>query len=118
MKKHCYSVTRRTQPKTRRICAYSGESAPPVGEKRRWSLLLKRLPVLVKADGVFSQDRYDEAVKLCIERFAQQLGGEIPMTKKVELTTIKWSHDKTKRCGRTAFQLSKKWAGKYRLEKA
>ncbi|WP_020677567.1 ATP-binding protein [Geopsychrobacter electrodiphilus] len=65
---------------------------------------------------VFSQERYVEAVKLCIERFAQQLGRDIPMTKEVELAAIKWSHDKTKRCGRTAFQFSKNWVGKYLLK--
>ncbi len=65
---------------------------------------------------VFSQDRYIEAVKLCIERFAQQLGKEIPWSKDLELTAIKWSHDKTKRCGRTAFQFSKNWVGKYLLK--
>ena len=32
---------------------------------------------------------------------------EIPWTKELELTAIKWTRDKTKRCGRTAFQFSK-----------
>ncbi len=65
---------------------------------------------------VFSQDRYLEAVKLCIERFGQQLGKDIPWSKDLELAAIKWSHDKTKRCGRTAFQFSKNWVGKYLLQ--
>jgi predicted AAA+ superfamily ATPase len=65
---------------------------------------------------VFSQDRYLEAVKLCIERFAQQLQREIPLTKDLERAAIKWSQDKTKRCGRTAFQFSKNWVGKYLLK--
>jgi len=64
---------------------------------------------------VFSQDRYLEAVKLCIDRFSQQLGQEIPMTKELEMAAIKWSQEKTKRCGRTAFQFSKNWVGKYLL---
>ncbi len=64
---------------------------------------------------VFSQDRYLEAVKLCIERFSQQLSQEIPMTKDLEMAAIKWSQEKTKRCGRTAFQFSKNWVGKYLL---
>jgi predicted AAA+ superfamily ATPase len=65
---------------------------------------------------VFSQDRYLEAVKLCIERFSEQLGSAIPLTKELELAAIKWSHEKTKRCGRTAFQFSKNWVGKYLLK--
>ncbi len=65
---------------------------------------------------VFSQDRYLEAVKLCIERFSQQLSQEIPMTKDLEMAAIKWSQEKTKRCGRTAFQFSKNWVGKYLLK--
>jgi predicted AAA+ superfamily ATPase len=64
---------------------------------------------------VFSQDRYLEAVKLCIERFSQQLNQEIPMTTDLETAAIKWSQEKTKRCGRTAFQFSKNWVGKYLL---
>ncbi len=65
---------------------------------------------------VFSQDRYLEAVKLCIERWSKQLGQEIPWTDELERTAIKWSRDKTKRCGRTAYQFSKNWVGKYLLQ--
>ncbi|KIH78141.1 hypothetical protein SAMN05660860_03207 [Geoalkalibacter ferrihydriticus] len=62
---------------------------------------------------VFSQDRYLEAVKLCLERWSKQLQREVPWSKDVEQAAIKWSHDKSKRCGRTAFQFSKNWVGKY-----
>ena len=65
---------------------------------------------------VFSQDRYIEAVKLCLEDWSEKLGQEVPFTKDVELAAIKWSHDKSKRCGRTAFQFSKNWVGKYLLK--
>jgi len=65
---------------------------------------------------VFSQERYLEAVKLCIERFSQQLKQEIPVTKDLEAAAIKWAQQKTKRCGRTAFQFSKNWVGKYLLK--
>jgi predicted AAA+ superfamily ATPase len=65
---------------------------------------------------VFSQDRYLEAVKLCIERWSKQLGQEIPWSEELERTAIKWSHEKTKRCGRTAYQFSKNWVGKYLLK--
>ncbi|WP_305042831.1 ATP-binding protein [Geoalkalibacter sp.] len=64
---------------------------------------------------VFSQDRYLEAVKFCLERWSEKLGREVPWSMDVEMAAIKWSHDKSKRCGRTAFQFSKNWVGKYLL---
>lgn len=65
---------------------------------------------------VFSQDRYIEAVKLCVERWSKQLDREIPWSKELELAAIKWTHEKSKRCGRTAYQFSKNWVGKYLLK--
>ena len=65
---------------------------------------------------VFSQERYLEAVKLCVERWGKQLGQEIPWSDDLERAAIKWSRDKTKRCGRTAYQFSKNWVGKYLLK--
>ena len=64
---------------------------------------------------VFSQDRYLDAVRLCIERWSRQLDREIPFTKDLEQAAIKWSHDKSKRCGRTALQFSRNWVGRYLL---
>ncbi len=65
---------------------------------------------------VFSQDRYLDAVRLCIERWSKQLGKEIPYDSELEQAAIKWTHEKTKRCGRTAYQFSKNWVGKYLLK--
>ena len=65
---------------------------------------------------VFSQERYLEAVNLCIERWSKQLGQEIPWSDDLERTAIKWANEKTKRCGRTAYQFSKNWVGKYLLK--
>ena len=65
----------------------------------------------------FSQDRYLDAVRLCVERQAREREVEIPWTKELEQDAIQWSHDKTKRCGRTAFQFSKNWVGRYLLSK-
>lgn len=65
----------------------------------------------------FSQDRYLDAVRLCVERQARERQVEIPWTKELEQDAIQWSHDKTKRCGRTAFQFSKNWVGRYLLSK-
>ena len=63
----------------------------------------------------FSQERYLDAVRLCVEREAREQGVEIPWSRELELDAIQWSHDKSKRCGRTAYQFSKNWVGKYLL---
>jgi len=63
----------------------------------------------------FSQERYIDAVRLCIEREARQRQVTITWSKELEDSAIQWSHEKSKRCGRTAFQFSKNWLGKYLL---
>ncbi len=63
----------------------------------------------------FSQDRYLDAVRLAVSREARERNVEIPLTKELEQEAIKWSHDKSKRCGRTAYQFSKNYVGKYLL---
>jgi predicted AAA+ superfamily ATPase len=65
---------------------------------------------------VFSQERYLEAVKLCVERWGEKLSQEVPWNIDLEQAAIKWSRDKSKRCGRTAYQFSKNWVGKYLLK--
>jgi uncharacterized protein len=63
----------------------------------------------------FSQDRYLDAVRLCVEREARERRVEIPWSKELEQHAISWSHDKSKRCGRTAYQFTKNWVGRYLL---
>lgn len=65
----------------------------------------------------FSQDRYIDAVKLNVSMEAKQRKIEIPWSKDLELDAIQWSHDKSKRCGRTAYQFAKHWVGQYLLER-
>ncbi len=64
----------------------------------------------------FSQERYIDAVKLNVTMEAKQRKIEIPWSKDLELDAIQWSHDKSKRCGRTAYQFAKHWIGRYLLE--
>jgi len=64
---------------------------------------------------VFSQDRYLDAVRLCVEREARARNVVIPWSKGLEEEALAWSHEKTKRCGRTAYQFSKNWIGRYLL---
>jgi len=65
----------------------------------------------------FSQDRYLDAVRLCVAREARQREVEILWNTELESEAIKWSHEKSKRCGRTAYQFSKNWVGRYLLGK-
>lgn len=65
---------------------------------------------------VFTQERYLEAVRLCVEREARRRQIEIPWTKELQIDAIEWSHDKSRRCGRTAYQFSKTWVGRYLLK--
>ncbi len=63
----------------------------------------------------FSQERYLDAVRLCVEREARQRGTVVPWSSELEHGAIQWSHDKSKRCGRTALQFARNWVGRYLL---
>ena len=63
----------------------------------------------------FSQDRYLDAVRLAVAREARERQVDIPHTKELDQEAIQWSHDKSKRCGRTAYQFSKNYVGRYLL---
>lgn len=63
----------------------------------------------------FSQDRYLDAVRLAVAREARERKVDIPHTPELDREAIQWSHDKSKRCGRTAYQFSKNYVGRYLL---
>jgi predicted AAA+ superfamily ATPase len=66
----------------------------------------------------FSQDRYIDAVRLNVEKECEVRKVQIPWSSDIERDAIQWSHDKSKRCGRTAYQFAKNWVGKYLLTKS
>jgi uncharacterized protein len=66
----------------------------------------------------FSQDRYLDAVRLNVEKECSLRTVHIPWSSEIERDAIQWSHDKSKRCGRTAYQFSKNWVGRYLLTAA
>lgn len=66
----------------------------------------------------FSQDRYIDAVRLNVEKECELRKVQIPWSSEIERDAIQWSHDKSKRCGRTAYQFAKNWVGKYLLTKS
>ena len=63
----------------------------------------------------FSQDRYLDAVRLNVEKECTLRKVQIPWSGDIEREAIQWSHDKSKRCGRTAYQFAKNWVGRYLL---
>jgi len=64
----------------------------------------------------FSQDQYLRVVRQCIDNLAAKSGTTLAWTRETEQAAIAWSHEKSKRCGRTAFQFAKRWVGKHLLE--
>jgi predicted AAA+ superfamily ATPase len=60
---------------------------------------------------VFKQDRYLEVVRRHIAQFSRMHGLEPVWHEELEREAIKWSHDKSKRCGRTALQFARHWVG-------
>ncbi len=59
----------------------------------------------------FSQDQYLTVVRQSLEQLATQNGAVIPWNDDLQRAAIAWSHEKTKRCGRTALQFAKYWVG-------
>lgn len=65
------------------------------------------------AFNTFSQDLYLDVVQRCLQRLCRHSGCAQPTwDKDLEQAAIQWSHDKSKRCGRTALQFAKHWLGK------
>lgn len=60
---------------------------------------------------VFKQDLYLEVVRRHIAGFCAEHGRPAAWDLQLEREAIKWSHDKSKRCGRTALQFARHWVG-------
>jgi len=63
----------------------------------------------------FSQDHYLTVVRQCIETLARQHGLSAPWSVDLGREAIAWSHEKSKRCGRTASQFASFWVGRQLL---
>ncbi len=64
---------------------------------------------------IFSQEQYLIVVRQCIDNLAGESGLKLPWNRESEQAAIAWSHEKSKRCGRTAFQFAKRWVGRAML---
>ncbi|PLX79262.1 MAG: AAA family ATPase [Desulfuromonas sp.] len=63
----------------------------------------------------FSQEHYLRVVEQCIDQLARENKLDFSWSKELEKAAIAWSHEKSKRCGRTAFQFAKYWVGQRKL---
>jgi predicted AAA+ superfamily ATPase len=65
---------------------------------------------------VFKQDLYLEIVRKTIARLSIENQVEPQWDDELVKAAIKWSHEKSKRCGRTALQFARHWLGQRMLE--
>jgi hypothetical protein len=65
---------------------------------------------------LFSQDQYLELVRQSVARLCRGHGLEPAWDDTLQKAALKWSHDKSKRCGRTALQFSRYWVGRQLLQ--
>lgn len=75
------------------------------------SSLSDRFGLWVSFDS-FSQAQYLRVVQQCVARLCAEQAKTLPWDQHVEQAAIEWSREKSKRCGRTAFQFAKRWVGK------
>lgn len=64
---------------------------------------------------VFSQDQYLLVVRQCLEQLGREHGLCLSWSSDAEAAAIAWSHEKSKRCGRTALQFARRWVGRVLL---
>ena len=65
---------------------------------------------------VFKQELYLEIVQKTIARLCIEHQVEPQWNDEMARAAIKWSHEKSKRCGRTALQFARHWLGQHMLE--
>lgn len=67
---------------------------------------------------LFTQEQYFELVQNIIARLAEEHGIVIEWNEELRQAALRWAHDKTKRCGRTALQFSRYWVGRQLLKRS
>ena len=66
---------------------------------------------------VLKQSLYLEIVEKTISRLCVEHGIKPQWNEELAHAAIKWSHEKSKRCGRTALQFARHWLGQYLLDR-
>jgi predicted AAA+ superfamily ATPase len=67
---------------------------------------------------LFTQDQYLELVGQLVEKHAAEHQLDVSLDDALFAAALKWSHDKSKRCGRTALQFSRYWVGQQLLKRS
>jgi len=67
---------------------------------------------------VFSQDQYLELVGQLVKKYSLEHQLKPVLDNMLFDAALKWSHDKSKRCGRTALQFSRYWVGQQLLKRS
>ncbi len=67
---------------------------------------------------LFSQDQYLDLVGQLVKKHAAEYQIDIAVDDELLDAALKWSHEKSKRCGRTAQQFSRYWVGQYLLKRS
>ncbi len=67
---------------------------------------------------LFSQDQYLELVSQLVKKHALEHQIAVAVDDELLTAALKWSHEKSKRCGRTALQFSRYWVGQQLLKRS
>jgi len=67
---------------------------------------------------IFSQEQYLELVQQQVAALSRSHQLEPVLDEGLRAAALKWSHDKSKRCGRTALQFSRFWVGQQLLQRS
>ena len=67
---------------------------------------------------LFRQDQYLDLVSQLIKKYAFEHHIDIAVDDELLTAALKWSHEKSKRCGRTALQFSRYWVGQQLLKRS
>ncbi|WP_321367869.1 ATP-binding protein [uncultured Desulfuromusa sp.] len=65
---------------------------------------------------IFSQDQYLELVGQLVKKHSLEYQLNLNLDEELFHAALKWSHEKSKRCGRTALQFSRYWVGQQLLK--
>jgi uncharacterized protein len=65
---------------------------------------------------IFSQDQYLELVGQLVKKHSREYQLSLSLDEELFDAALKWSHEKSKRCGRTALQFSRYWVGQQLLK--
>lgn len=66
---------------------------------------------------VFTQDQYLRVVRQCLDNLGRRHEIRLSWNTDLEKAAIAWSHEKSKRCGRTAFQYARRAVGQALLDR-